>query len=86
MTARGLRRREFLRGAIAASAAGMTAACRPTDSGDAETPDLPYRPGEPLPWRNWAGNQGCRPAARLAPATEDEIAALLAGGTGPIRP
>ena len=30
-----------------------------------------------IPWRNWSGGQSCIPAARLAPATEDELASLL---------
>jgi FAD-linked oxidoreductase len=39
-----------------------------------------------LPWRNWAGNQACRPAARAAPATEPELLSLLATGEGALRP
>ncbi|TXH05747.1 MAG: FAD-binding protein [Nevskiaceae bacterium] len=30
-----------------------------------------------IPWRNWSGGQSCIPAARLAPASEDELAELL---------
>ncbi|MRV70432.1 FAD-binding protein [Duganella sp. FT92W] len=46
-------------------------------------PGAEYAPGQPLPWINWAGNQICHPRQRLAPASEDELAAMLrrAGGT-----
>ena len=30
-------------------------------------------------WRNWAGDQACRPAAQLAPRTPDELRAAVAG-------
>jgi FAD/FMN-containing dehydrogenase len=30
-------------------------------------------------WTNWVGNQTCRPAERAAPASEDEVATLVAG-------
>ena len=39
-----------------------------------------------LVWRNWSGNQHAYPSARLAPASEDEVAALLRTAQGPIRP
>ena len=39
-----------------------------------------------LPWRNWSGSQTCLPSARMAPATVDELQALLASTTGPVRP
>jgi FAD/FMN-containing dehydrogenase len=29
-------------------------------------------------WSNWVGNQSCRPARRAAPASEDEVCALVA--------
>ena len=86
MSESGIGRREFLRGAVAASAAGMLAGCRPTTTGDAPQVDAAYVPGEPLPWRNWGGNQACRPEARLAPATEDEIVSALSGAHGHVRP
>lgn len=37
-------------------------------------------------WSNWAGNQKSYPAARVAPASETELAALLPGAKTPIRP
>ncbi len=39
----------------------------------------------PIPWRNWSGGQLCLPAARLAPATEAELADLLKKTTGAVR-
>jgi len=81
-----LSRRAFVRGAVAASAAGLLPGCRPTTTGAADDPSLDFVPGQPLPWTNWAGNQACRPAARLAPTSEAELAADLASGRGPLRP
>lgn len=84
-----LDRRAFLRGALLATATGAIAGCRETSAGAAPEVAMPYVPGEPLPWRNWAGNQACRPAQRVAPETEDAMVALLAsadGAAGPIRP
>jgi len=68
------------------SATGLLPACRPTSTGDAPEVGLAYTPGGPIPWRNWAGNQACQPAARLAPESEDELLSMLAGAVGPIRP
>lgn len=39
-----------------------------------------------MPWRNWSGAQSCIPARRLAPADEDELAAVLKAATGRVRP
>lgn len=82
----GLRRRDFLRGVVGTSATGALAGCRPTSAGDADHPPETWQPGEPLPWRNWAGNQACTPEARLVPETEAELASALARADGPIRP
>lgn len=35
-----------------------------------------------IPWRNWSGGQTCIPAARVAPATEAELADLIKSTTG----
>ena len=40
----------------------------------------------PMPWRNWSGAQGCLPAARLAPASEQALADALRAATGVVRP
>jgi FAD-linked oxidoreductase len=81
----GLTRRELLRAALAAGvgAAGVTACSRSTGPA-AAVPE--WSPGEPLPWRNWSGIARCVPRARLVPADEAEVAALLRGGTGALRP
>lgn len=39
-----------------------------------------------MPWKNWSGAQSCLPAARLAPASEAELADLLRKATGGVRP
>ncbi|MEM9256409.1 MAG: D-arabinono-1,4-lactone oxidase [Pseudomonadota bacterium] len=39
-----------------------------------------------LPWRNWSGSQQCLPAARLAPASLDELQELIVTSSGTIRP
>jgi FAD-linked oxidoreductase len=77
-------RRELLQAAIAAGFAGSAlAGCgpRPTE------PQAPvaYRPGQPLPWINWAGNQHCLPRWRHAPATEDEVVGVLKSARGVVR-
>ncbi len=82
----GLTRRELGRAALAALAAGVLPGCGPAGTGEAPPLELGYRPGEPIPWRNWGGNQACRPARRAAPASEDEMVAALTRGTGPLRP
>jgi len=79
-------RRDFIRAALLATAAGWVPGCRSTGLGPA-TETLPgYEPGEPLPWRNWAGNQGCRPKLRAAPASEAELADLVRRTRGELRP
>lgn len=40
----------------------------------------------PIPWRNWSGAQSCLPAARIAPATEAQLAEALRNTTGAVRP
>jgi FAD-linked oxidoreductase len=79
-----LTRRAFLR-AGAASAAGALLGVRARAAEPARDP-LAFSPGAPLAWRNWAGNEACLPAARLAPASEDELAGALAKAKGKVRP
>lgn len=80
-------RREFLAGAMSGVAgAALLPGCRETTTGPADTSGLRYSSGEPLPWINWAGNQVCRPSARLAPGSEDELASALRAATRPVRP
>lgn len=79
-------RRDFIRAALIAGAAGWVPGCHSTGLGPA-LEELPaYRAGDELPWRNWAGNQGCRPAHRAAPASEAELAELLRDTPGQLRP
>lgn len=79
-------RRDFLQAALAAGATGLLPGCGPAEF-DAAPEQLPgFEPGRPLPWRNWGGNQGCRPALRAAPETEDQLVSLLAAATGTVRP
>jgi FAD-linked oxidoreductase len=54
--------------------------------------ELPEPPGPPevdaqgrLLWKNWSGVQSSYPAARWAPASEDELSSSLAERAGPIR-
>ena len=39
-----------------------------------------------IKWQNWSGGQQCLPEARLAPATSDELASIIANSPRPIRP
>jgi FAD-linked oxidoreductase len=79
---RRLTRRELLCGALAtgASASLLGSLAR----ADAQQPA--WLDGGRLPWRNWSGFQHCRPAQRLGPASEPELAALLRDARGVIRP
>jgi FAD-linked oxidoreductase len=82
----GVSRRGFVRGVAAAAAAGMLPGCGPAGTGAATEAAPPFEPGQPLPWRNWAGNQACQPAGRASPASEDEMLELLGRGQGALRP
>ena len=78
-----LPRRKLLKGSAAALAAGALPGCGvPRDE---PWSPVAYRPGEPLPWINWAGNQYCKPALRATPASEQEVVELLRGARGTIR-
>lgn len=82
----GASRRDFLRAGLAAAAVGLLPGCRDTGLGPASE-DLPeYLPGEALPWRNWGGNQGCRPTKRAAPGSEQELAEVVRDTTTALRP
>ncbi|WP_342251642.1 D-arabinono-1,4-lactone oxidase [Sphingomonas sp. OTU376] len=54
---------------------------------DREPPEPPLadKAGNLL-WRNWAGTAQSYPARRAAPASEDELVALLKSGPAPVRP
>jgi FAD-linked oxidoreductase len=82
----GVSRRDFVRATLAAAAAGLLPGCRATELEPSQERLPAFEPGRPLPWRNWGANQGCRPALRTAPGSEQELVARLAGAPGPIRP
>ena len=82
---RGISRRELLGAAAVAAGTGLLGGCRPVSTGAVEAHPA-FEAGDPIPWSNWAGNQVCRPHARLAPATEDELVGVLATAAGSIRP
>ena len=77
--------------ASAATGAAFIGAAAATDIAVATTRDA----GAPAPaatdakgrllWANWSGNQTAYPAARVAPASEDDLAATLRGGATPLR-
>jgi FAD-linked oxidoreductase len=80
-----LTRRALLRaGALGALGALLPVRVRSERAGAGEP--LRFEPGRPLPWHNWAGNQACRPQARVAPATEEELVGALARARGVVRP
>ena len=79
-------RRTLLKGGAAGAALSLLPGC-----GD-PTPPIPqggpgFTPGEPMPWRNWAGTVWCTPAARAVPTSEQAVVdALSSAGEGAIRP
>jgi FAD-linked oxidoreductase len=73
------------RALLGAGTAGALAALLRLPARAAEGEEA-FAPGAPIAWRNWAGNQRCLPSARLAPQTEEELAAALARAAGPVRP
>jgi FAD-linked oxidoreductase len=84
MSARRFTRREVVGGALATGAALCLPGSRARAAGSDPRPA--WLEGGPLPWRNWSGFQRCQPVSRLGPASETELLAQLAGGTGTIRP
>ena len=82
-----IQRRDFLqilgRAGIATPLLGATG-CKP---GDESFVAPGYLAGEAdLPWLNWAANQSCTPASRLAPASIDELLENLKAARGTVRP
>ncbi len=84
MSEAGWTRRELMRVALAAGAGSLLPGLRARADSDPRPAD--WVPGEPLPWRNWSGYLGCRPAHRLGPVSEAEVVERLAQGSGAIRP
>ncbi len=82
-----MKRRQFIQSTLALGATatlGTIAGCGGRGS-EPQAP-LPFNPGQPLPWTNWAGNQACVPQWRYAPANEDELISALKVAQGVIRP
>ncbi|MBT7334717.1 MAG: FAD-binding protein [Gammaproteobacteria bacterium] len=52
-------------------------ACEKSSMGPAAPLSYEFTAGKPMPWINWAKNQGCLPAKRIAPQSEDELCELL---------
>jgi FAD-linked oxidoreductase len=75
-------RRALLGGALATGAVAFLPIARAHAAGSRPA----WLDGGPLPWRNWSGFQACTPGARLGPAAEADVVALLKSAGGVIRP
>lgn len=73
-------RRNLLQYAASASALAATGAIP-----GALTRAFAEEPRRIIPWKNWSGGQSCTPAIRTAPASEAELADIVASGATPIR-
>jgi len=80
-----LSRRELFQATALAVGSGLLSGCRPVSTGPPEEGPL-FETGQEIPWWNWARNHGCRPSARLAPESEDELVSVLRGASGTVRP
>ncbi|MBV8471249.1 MAG: FAD-binding protein [Burkholderiaceae bacterium] len=85
MTRTAWTRRQWLQVSAAGAALGCLPGCsRHMGAAEPQSP-VEFKPGQPLPWINWAGNQSCTPSLRAAPASEDELVALLRKAPGVVR-
>jgi FAD-linked oxidoreductase len=79
-------RRSLLQFATAASALAATGTLPAVlQSAFADEASVKSSVPSPLPWRNWSGGQSCQPAMRAAPASEADLAELVAKAQVPIR-
>lgn len=79
-------RRSLLKFATAASALAATGTVPAlVQSAFADVTATPAKTSGPLPWHNWSGGQSCQPAMRAAPASEADLAGLVAKATAPVR-
>lgn len=86
MTPPDFTRRRLLKVGAAGIALGLLPGCSPHGSGTAQPQSpLPFKPGQPLPWINWAGNQACLPVQRFDPASEDAVVEAIRQSSGTIR-
>jgi len=84
-----MKRREFLASSLGLAAGALLPGC--DDHGASQMPRAPATTTGPdgkrrLPWQNWSGYEHCLPAERLAPASLDELVALMRTAPGPVRP
>lgn len=86
MSAPDLTRRRLIKVGAAGAMLGMLPGCSPHggDIPQAQSP-LPFKPGQPVPWINWAGNQACQPLQRFAPDSEAAVVDALRQSKGIIR-
>ena len=74
-------------GTLGASAALGLSGCGKSSMGPTAALDYDFQTGKPLPWMNWAKNQGCQPAHRIAPQSEEELLSLMTStSNGGLRP
>ena len=86
MSAPDLSRRRLIKVGAAGAVLGLLPGCSPHDAGPAQAQSpLPFKPGQPLPWINWAGNQACQPAQRFAPSSETGVMDAMRQAKGTIR-
>lgn len=81
-----MKRRDFVRNAAAlgtGAGLGLTAGCSDT-GGEPQSP-VPFVPGKPLPWINWAGNAYCYPRSRRSPASTEQVVEVMKSAKGVIR-
>jgi FAD-linked oxidoreductase len=86
ITRRNLIKKSVLGGLGAGASLGLSG-CGEGSMGPAQSLDYDFVAGKPLPWMNWAKNQGCQPAHRIAPQSEDELMSIIkASQGGTLRP
>lgn len=83
-----MERRRFIQGAaLVGVGAGIGYAGIQMAGVSREIPQAPfdYKPGEPIPWINWAANQYCFPQNRYSPSSVEEVVDVMKNAKGPIR-
>ena len=81
-----MKRRTFVQNGLAVgvgAALGSISACGPKGT-EPQSP-VSFKPGQPVPWINWAGNQTCMPSWRFSPSSEDELVSALKSAKGIVR-
>jgi hypothetical protein len=74
-----IRRRSVLNALVAAAVGSQALPWRAIADAAANNKPL-------IPWRNWSGSQQSLPAVRSAPASVQELQALIAAASGTVRP